>query len=111
MGRALLNASQAVSSEAPFLLVMAGTPGLQPHLDTMSATFRSRAEKLGIGRLDEAAAGLALVRPLAEQVPAIMFDEGALAHVVEENQRYPCFLQLWGGLVGGRQPDHGRRPA
>ena len=38
VGRALLNASQAVSSEAPFLLVMAGTPGLQPRLNTMSAT-------------------------------------------------------------------------
>ena len=99
VGRALLNASQAVSSEAPFLLVMAGTPGLQPHLDTMSATFWSRAEKLGIGRLDEEAAALALVRPMAEQTPAIAFDEGALAHVVEESQRYPYFLQLWGAAL------------
>ena len=99
VGRVLLNASQAVSAEAPFLLVMAGTPGLQPHLNTMSATFRSRAEKLGIGRLDEAAAALALVRPLAEQAPAINFDEGALAHVVEESQRYPYFLQLWGAAL------------
>ena len=99
VGRALLNASQVASSEAPFLLVMAGTPGLQPHLDTMSATFWSRAEKLGIGRLDEAAAGLALVRPLAEQMPAIVFDESALAHVVEESQRYPYFLQLWGASL------------
>ena len=65
----------------------------------MSATFWSRAEKLGIGRLDEAAAALALVRPLAEEVPAIMFDEGALAHVVEESQRYPYFLQLWGAAL------------
>ena len=99
VGQALLNASQAVSAEAPFLLVMAGTPGLQPHLNTMSATFRSRAEKLGIGRLDAAAAALALVRPLAEEVPAIMFDDGALAHVVEESQRYPYFLQLWGAAL------------
>ena len=99
VGRALLNASQAVSSEAPFFLVLAGTPGLQPHLDTMSATFWSRAEKLGIGRLDEAPAGLALVRPLAEQSPAITFDQSALAHVVEESQRYPYFLQLWGAAL------------
>ena len=99
VGRALLNASQAVSSEAPFLMVMAGTPGLQAHLDTMSATFWSRAEKLGIGRLDEAAAALALARPLTEQMPAINFDEGALAHVVEESQRYPYFLQLWGAAL------------
>ena len=99
VGRALLNASQAASSEAPFLLVMAGTPGLQPHLNTMSATFWSRSEKLGIGRLDEAAAGLALTRPLAEQVPAITFDADALSHVVEESQRYPYFLQLWGAAL------------
>ena len=99
MGRALLNASQVASSEAPFLLVMAGTPGLHPHLNTMSATFWSRAEKLGIGRLDEAAAALALARPLAEQAPAIIFDEDALARVVEESQCYPYFLQLWGAAL------------
>ena len=78
---------------------MAGTPGLLPHLNTMSATFWSRAEKLGIGRLDEAAAALALVRPLAAPAPAIIFDDGALAHVVEESQRYPYFLQLWGAAL------------
>ena len=99
VGRALLNASQVASSEAPFLLVMAGTPGLHPHLNTMSATFWSRAEKLGIGRLDEAAAALALARPLAEQAPAIIFDEDALARVVEESQCYPYFLQLWGAAL------------
>ena len=99
VGRALLNAGQMVSAEAPFLLVMAGTPGLQPHLNTMSATFWSRGEKLGIGRLDEAAAAAALVRPLAEQTPAIAFDEAALARVVEESQGYPYFLQLWGAAL------------
>ncbi len=99
VGRALLNASRTVSAEAPFLLVMAGTPGLQPHLDTMAATFRGRAEKLGIGRLDEAAAALALVRPLAEQRPAVTFDEAALARVVEESQGYPYFIQLWGAAL------------
>ena len=99
VGRTLLNASQTVSAEAPFLLVMAGTPGLQPHLNTMSATFWSRAEKLGIGRLDEAAAALALVRPLAEQVPPIAFEDGALARVIEDSQCYPYFLQLWGAAL------------
>ena len=99
VGQILLNASQKVSAEAPFLLVMAGTPGLQPHLNTMSATFWSRAEKLGIGRLDEAATASALVRPLAEQTPATTFDEAALARVVEESQGYPYFLQLWGAAL------------
>ena len=99
VGRALLNASQVASSEAPFLFVMAGTPGLHPHLNTLSATFWSRAEKLGIGRLDAAAAALALVRPLDEQVPAIVFDEDALTCVVEQSQCYPYFLQLWGAAL------------
>ena len=99
VGQALLNASQTVSAEAPFLLAMAGTPGLQPHLNAMSVTFWSRAEKLGIGRLDEAAAALALARPLAEQTPAITFDEVALVRVVEESQGYPYFLQLWGAAL------------
>ena len=33
IGRTLLNASQSVSAEAPFLLAMAGTPGLHAHLN------------------------------------------------------------------------------
>ena len=99
VGRVLLNASQQVSAEAPFLLVMAGTPGLQPHLNTMSATFWSRGEKLGIGRLDQTASASALTRPLAEQTPSVTFDNDALARVVEESQQYPYFLQLWGAAL------------
>lgn len=99
VGQMLLNAGQQVSAEAPFLLVMAGTPGLQPHLNTMSATFWSRSEKLGIGRLDEAASALALTRPLQEQTPAVTFADDALTHVVEESQQYPYFLQLWGAAL------------
>ena len=78
---------------------MAGTPDLQPHLNTMSATFWSRSEKLGIGRLDAAASALALTRPLQEQTPAVTFDDDALTHVVQESQQYPYFLQLWGAAL------------
>lgn len=99
LGGILLNASQTVCAEAPFLLVMAGTPGLQPHLNTMSATFWSRAEKLGIGRLDEAAAAAALIRPLGQQTPEIRFDQAPLRHVIRESQCYPYFLQLWGAAL------------
>ncbi len=35
---------------------------------------------------------------LADQ-PPITFDDDALAHVVEESQRYPYFLQLWGSAL------------
>lgn len=98
-GQALLNAARTVSAEAPFLLVMAGTPGLQMHLNDMSATFWSRGEKMGIGRLDPEAAALALTRPLAAASPSITFDDDTLATVVEESQRYPYFLQLWGSAL------------
>ena len=109
VGQALLNASQTVSAEAPFLLVMAGTPGLHRHLNDMSATFWSRAEKIGVGRLGREASMAALARPMAAEDPPIAFDDDALEHVVAESQHYPYFLQLWGaalwavGKTSGRQ--------
>ena len=39
VGRTLLNASQQVRVDAPFLLVLAGTPGLAAHLGTMDVSF------------------------------------------------------------------------
>jgi len=99
VGQTLLNTAQIIAAEAPFLLVMAGTPGLQTHLNTLSATFWSRAEKLGIGRLEEAAAGLALTRPMAEERPSIAFEADALSRVVRDCQGYPYFIQLWGAAL------------
>ena len=98
-GQALLNAAQTVAAEAPFLLVMAGTPGLQTHLNDMSATFWSRGEKMGIARLDPDAAAQALTRPMAAAHPSITFDDDTLAEVVEESERYPYFIQLWGSAL------------
>lgn len=94
VGRALLNASQQVRSQAPFLLMLAGTPNLQAQLNAMAATFWSRAEILGIGLLDEAATAEALARPLADN--GLPFAEAALQQVVAESQLYPYFIQLWG---------------
>ncbi len=99
VGQALLNASQSVSAEAPFLLAMAGTPGLQEHLNRMSATFWSRGEKLGIGLLDEVASGQALTRPLSDLNPPITFADAALAGVIGASQCYPYFLQLLGAAL------------
>ena len=107
-GQALLNAAQTVSAEAPFLLVMAGTPGLQMHLNDMSATFWSRGEKMGIGLLDPEAAALALTRPMAAANPPITFDDGTLARVVEESERYPVLFYSSGVLRCGPRP---KRPA
>lgn len=107
VGHVLLNAAQTVSAEAPFLLVMAGTPGLPQHLNTMSATFWSRAEKLGVGRLDEAAAAAAVEQPLAALTPSIRCAASAIADVVARSQCYPYFVQLWGAALWERK---GRAP-
>ena len=99
IGGLLLNASQQTRADAPFLLVLAGTPGLPDRLDAMDASFWSRLGEglLGIGRLDEAAAREALVKPLAAHGADI--DRSALDAVVEYSQCYPYFIQLWGDAL------------
>ena len=96
IGQILLNASQEVRPKAPFLLVLAGTPGLLAHLGEMNASFSDRLGNglLGIDRLSDAAAREALVKPLAGQGANI--DADALDSVVEQSQRYAYFIQLWG---------------
>ena len=102
VGRVLLNASQQVRANAPFLLVLAGTPGLAAHLGTMSVSFQSRLGegRLGVGLLSDAATRAALVEPLAAHGASL--DADALATVVEESQRYPYFVQLWGAALWER---------
>ena len=107
LGQLLLNAGQVVSAKAPFLLVMAGTPDLPRHLDTMSATFWGRAKRLGIGRLDAAPATEALTRPLAALTPPITFDASVLRQIMEKSQGYPYFLQLWGAALWRAAKAHG----
>ena len=103
VGRLLLNVSQEVRANAPFLLVLAGTPGLPAHLGTMNASFWSRLGegRLGIGLLSDAAARAALVEPLAAHDVGI--EGGALDAVVEHSQRYPYFIQLWGEALWKRR--------
>ena len=95
-GQLLLNASQDVRPKAPFLLVLAGTPGLLTHLGKMNASFWDRLGSglLGIGRLSDAAAKEALEKPLHGQ--RVDIDADALDLVVEQSQRYAYFIQLWG---------------
>ena len=96
VGRTLLNASQQVRADAPFMLVLAGTPGLAAHLGAMNASFWSRLDegRLGIGLLSEAAARAALVEPLATH--GVSVDAATLDAVVEDSQGYPYFIQVWG---------------
>ena len=104
VGRLLLNVSQEVGAQGPFLLVLAGTPELTAHLGTMNASFWSRLGpgRLGIGLLSEAAARGALSEPLAAHGTSI--DARALDVVVEDSQRYPYFIQLWGAALWARRP-------
>ena len=103
VGSALLNGSQEVrGARAPFLLVLAGTPGLPTHLDAMNASFWSRLGEgeLGIGRLSEKAAKQALADPL--EAHGVDIDADTLAHVVAQSQCYPYFIQLWGDALWQR---------
>lgn len=84
VGQYLLNLSQYVR-QAPFLLVLAGTPGLPAHLRSLDASFWDRSRQLGIGRLATRPAKEALARPLAE-----------LDAVANHSQRYAYFIQIWG---------------
>ena len=111
VGHALLNASQIVGREQPFLLALAGTPHLESRLSEMNVSFWSRSELLPIGRLDVSATADALRLPL--QGEKVAFDDYALASVVTANQGYPYFVQLWGEalwrrVVAGRSSGDGR---
>ena len=97
VGSTLLNTSQKIGRELPFLLVLAGTPSLRSHLNTMNVSFWNRAERRPVGRLDSAAAGEAIRQPLHGE--NIDIDEDALAHVVRETHGYPYFAQLWGDAL------------
>ena len=95
--QSLLTLTQEVTGKAPFLLVLAGTPGLRPFLMSVGATFVERSQKLGIGRLAERDAAEAISVPL--QRDGIAIDAPALSEVVEDAQCYPYFLQQWGSVL------------
>ena len=90
----LLNLHQIISPESPFMLVLAGTPGLRHFLSGVNATFVERSRKIGLGRLDEQSAADAISKPFAEQ--GIQITDDALSTIVEDSQCYPYFLQEWG---------------
>ena len=93
----LLNMHQQVSRKSPFMLVLAGTPGLRNFLSNVNATFVERSRKIGLGRLDEQSSADAISKPLKEQ--GIQITEDALSIIVEDSQCYPYFLQEWGSSL------------
>lgn len=93
VGQYLLNLSQYVR-KAPFLLVLAGTPGLSAHLRKMDASFWDRSRQFGLGPLSHTAAKEALEKPLSNRGKSI--DVDALDSVANHSQCYAYFVQIWG---------------
>lgn len=85
------------------ILLLAGTPDLPRHLNTMEASFWDRSEILPLGLLSPSAAADAIRIPLEAARRSIEAD--ALARVVAESHGYPFFLQLWGKLLRRMVPD------
>lgn len=107
VGRELLNASQQVGRELPFLLVLAGTPNLRGHLDSMEASFWNRARRIPVGRLGAPAAAEALRRPLADEGATV--EPEALSWLVRESHGYPYFVQLLGEAAWAAMAARGAR--
>lgn len=98
VGGALFDLAQnARTAGLPVLLMMAGTPALQDHLNRMHVSFWDQCLLLPLDRLNHAAATDALVKPLAER--GVSFDEQALEQAVRRSNGYPYFLQVWGQAV------------
>ena len=97
VGGALLNASQQVRRDRPFLLVLVGTPDLRARLRRMNASFWNRGKILPIGRLGTQASADAVRKPLEDAGMSI--SDEALTRIVAESHGYPFFLQLWGESV------------
>ncbi len=93
-GHELLNVSQVVRDDAPFLLLLAGTPELVEHLGSLEATFWDRSVGIPMGRLDADATAAAITEPLSADRISLAPD--VLSRVVDESQCYPYFIQLWG---------------
>ena len=92
IGGGLLDASQTIRRKgAPFLLVLAGTPGIQHALQELKASHWERSRRVPVGRLDPGEDRQALMTPLEEL--GVAADEEALARLLEAANRYPYFLQ------------------
>ena len=106
-GRALLNAVQrSRTDEVPVMLLLAGTPDLPRHLNSMEASFWDRSEILPLGLLKPDAAADAIRIPMESGDLSISAE--ALARVVAESHGYPYFLQLWGHLLWTEMADPAR---
>lgn len=112
VGNLLLNAAQDAGREAPFLLVLAGTPDLHARLSDLAASFWSRADGLPVGRLGETAAAEAIRRPLSDE--GVEIDIEALKRIARTSHGYPFFCRCgaarFGRACGRPRPPGACRP-
>ena len=94
-GRMFFGAVQAATrQELPFLLLAAGTPDA-PRSLREAGTFTERMfRQVPVGRLQREATVRALARPAAEA--GMPLTDAAAAHLAEESQDYPTFIQILG---------------
>ena len=106
-GQDLLHAVQLLGlEELPVMLLLAGTPDLSRHLNSMDASFWGRSKILSLGLLKPDPAADAIRIPLEAKSRSIAAD--ALAQVVEESHGYPFFVQMWGELLWKATSDDAR---
>lgn len=110
--KALLTVSQKVQSKGPFMVVLAGTPGLRDMLREADVTFWNRSTVLSVGRLRSDATEQAIFEPMRNHGVSCHVD--AVQMVVEDSHGYPYFAQLWGRALcrsAARRHNDNVRPA
>lgn len=103
-GQHILHAVQRLGrKDLPVILLLAGTPDLPRHLNSMEASFWGRSEILLLGLLKPGAVADAIRVPMKAKGRSIT--ERALAQIVEASQGYPFFVQLWGRFLWEQMAD------
>ena len=98
VGARLLDASQSIRRMgAPFLLILAGTPGIQQALRGMGTTFWERSLRMPVGRLKPGEDRDALMKPLEDS--GCSADADALARLLDAANLYPYFVQEVGAAT------------
>ena len=98
VGARLLDASQSIRRMgAPFLLILAGTPGIQQALRGMGTTFWERSLRMPVGRLKPGEDRDALMKPLEDS--GCSADADPLARLLDAANLYPYFVQEVGAAT------------
>ncbi|MGI9249887.1 MAG: AAA family ATPase [Pseudohongiellaceae bacterium] len=92
--RILVNVAQETANKAPFLLVLAGTPGLRQLLRESRVTHIERAELMGIGPISTESVKDVIRIPMAAE--GVQVSDDLLEEVAKDSQCYPFFVQRWG---------------